>query len=585
MNCLLIDVGSTFIKYSVLNDADGTLLCEEKLPFPPPVLADGTVFRVCSDGIAETVKRIFALSEPYRCRKAFFSVQMHGYIMRGADGTCGDYVSWRDRSGDPSSPRFADADFSRFGTSRKANLPLVKIKPEETAGCGFFTLGSFLAWSLTGVNETHITDACASGFFWADSGEKNGFCGGMRMPRVRTDVCCTGQYRGIAVYTPVGDHQASFFGSGAEDDAYLINIGTATQVSCLAPADCGDGPYEKRPYFRESGDPEQDVRLYTVTGLVGGDLLYKNEKTDVLLSQLGEALSVLPEKHRAVLGGGGAGLLAETITALLAARGILCTVNGRNIGTEGLKRIAMDKKLKVGVMHSEIPFPNFPIIAKNSGLDFVILDCEHGAFDYAVTEGILTTANLTGLDVIVRIGDSSRANVTKLADMGAHGFLLPMTDTADDIAALVGYAKYAPVGHRGVSTTRAHTLYDPPALADYIVSANERMKIYAQIETRAGVEHLKEILSVPGIEGIFVGPNDLSMDLGCTGKERKSILIDTIRGIAETCVRAGKPWGIITGDKELLDVSVSCGASMVSVGSELNMLISGCKKVKGMFDD
>lgn len=574
MHVLLIDVGSTYIKYAVYDDTRKALLADGKAPFPEPLYRDDVRYTVRAEQILEKITDIFRTAEPYRVKRAFFSVQMHGYVLKRGDGMPRTYVSWRDRSGDPADARFRDTDFLPFGTSLKDNLPLAKI-PAPDGSCEFFTLGSYLAEALTQNNAAHITDACASGFFFAEDGTPNRFSGEMKLPRVYTEVCPCGEYHGICIYTPVGDHQASFLGSGAGKDCYFVNIGTAAQVSCLADVPCAFTDCEQRPYF------DKNVRLCTVSGLTGGDVLYREpEKADKLYEELLCAFERLPKKTAVLFGGGGSENAYGMIAPKLEKKGYACRPAAEQPGTEGLKIMSEQKRLRIGVMHSEIPFVNFPVIAKNEGLDFLILDSEHGAFDYAVTENLIVCANLIGEDLIVRIGDHSRASVTKLADMGAHGFLLPMTNTQEDIRELVDYAKYKPVGKRGVSTTRAHTLYNPPPLEEYIRTANERMKVYAQIETAAGMEHLQEILAVDGMDGIFIGPNDLSMDLDCVGDTEK--LCACIREISACCIRAGKPFGIITGEKQLLDCAISCGASMVSVGSELNMLKNGCKKVKEM---
>jgi 2-dehydro-3-deoxyglucarate aldolase/4-hydroxy-2-oxoheptanedioate aldolase len=235
-------------------------------------------------------------------------------------------------------------------------------------------------------------------------------------------------------------------------------------------------------------------------------------------------------------------------------------------------------KIKAGTMLSEICFSNFPIIAKNNDLDFFIVDNEHGYFDYSDIAQLSVKSALAGLDMIVRIGDSSRGHITKLADMGVCGFLLPMTNTPEDIEQVIRFAKYPPVGKRGVSTTRAHTLYNPPPLSEYMPAANERMKIYAQIETVEGVRNIDAILAVPEVSGIFIGPNDLSVDMECIN-DKESVLQAVIR-IIEAANAAGKPCGIITGDKMLIETARQHGIKMVSIGSELNMLINGCKKIK-----
>jgi imidazolonepropionase-like amidohydrolase len=92
---------------------------------------------------------------------------------------------------------------------------------------------------------------------------------------------------------------------------------------------------------------------------------------------------------------------------------------------------------KSGIMVSEISFANLPLILKGAGLDFFILDCEHGGFDYSDVSKILTVAKLCKLDCIVRLADNSRKDITKMMDMGAMGLLLPMTNCAADIEKMV----------------------------------------------------------------------------------------------------------------------------------------------------
>ena len=244
---------------------------------------------------------------------------------------------------------------------------------------------------------------------------------------------------------------------------------------------------------------------------------------------------------------------------------------------EGLKIIAQQNKIKCGTMLSEVGFNNFPVIAKKSGLDFIIIDNEHGAFDWSMLGAIIMTSNLIGIDAVVRIGDASRSTVTKLADMGVKGFLLPMTSTKEQIEELVRFSKYSPIGKRGISTTRAHTMYFPSSLDEYKQLANENMKIYAQIETKKGVENIYDILNTTGVDGVFIGPNDLSDDLQVKpGSEKVCECIEVVSKAVES---SQKVWGIITADKCLIEHSKKCGVNMISCGSELNMLVSGCKKI------
>jgi len=232
--------------------------------------------------------------------------------------------------------------------------------------------------------------------------------------------------------------------------------------------------------------------------------------------------------------------------------------------------------METGTMLSEIPFVNFPIILKNTGFDFFILDSEHGAFDYSVISQLIMNSKLVNLPIIIRISDNSRMNITKFMDMGVTGLLLPMTNTKADIEKVVEYAKYAPIGKRGISTTRMHTLYNPPKLEDYMELANKATKIYAQIETKAGVENSLEILSV---DGVFIGPNDLSCDLDCIGD--KGPILECIKKVSDSAKCLNKKCGIITTDKTYIEYAKECKVDAISYGSELNMIIDSCKNIIG----
>jgi len=234
---------------------------------------------------------------------------------------------------------------------------------------------------------------------------------------------------------------------------------------------------------------------------------------------------------------------------------------------------------KVGLMVSEIAFANMPVLMKSAGLDYFILDYEHGGFDYADMGRIIVNARLCGLPVIVRLPNNQRKDIIKLMDMGADGLLLPMTNTAADIAQVVEYAKYRPIGKRGISTMRAHTLYNPPSVEEYMRTANEHTKVYAQIETASGVNNIVEILAVDGVDGAFIGPNDLSDDYGCLNEKNAEVILTAIDRVGEETQKTGKSAGIITANAAYIERSMRNGFTHFSYGSELNAIANYCKKI------
>ena len=229
---------------------------------------------------------------------------------------------------------------------------------------------------------------------------------------------------------------------------------------------------------------------------------------------------------------------------------------------------------KAGMMLSEIPFSNMPVLLKSAGFDFFIIDCEHGGFDYCDISRIIMSAKLCGITSIVRLADNSRKDIIKLLDMGADGLLLQMTNTAADIRQVVEYAKYSPEGKRGISTMRAHSLYNPPELLQYMKSANSHTKVYAQIETLKGMENAEEIISTDGVDGFFLGPNDLSCEYDCLGDNNAEQILQAVDYLCTISKKLNKESGIITGNPHYLTRSKQAEMNQFCVGSELSMLKS-----------
>lgn len=239
----------------------------------------------------------------------------------------------------------------------------------------------------------------------------------------------------------------------------------------------------------------------------------------------------------------------------------------------------MTEKRQCGIMVSEAIFTGLPFILKNAGHSFALIDTEHGGFDYSDIAPMLTSAKTIGLDIIIRLADNSRRDIIRFLDMGARGLLLPMTESAAEIEQVVRYAKYMPEGKRGISTMRAHTLYNPPDGTEYMRTANAYTQVFAQIETKKGVEAATEILSVEGVDGFLLGPNDLSADIGCLTRAVDAQIIEIIGRLGSAAKATGKSAGIITNRVNYIEAAKGEGYSRFCVGSELNIIAAGAKKI------
>lgn len=322
MKALLIDVGSTFIKYSVYDREKGILLFD-KIPFPTPIINDGVRFVVSREEFCSIVLQVFDKVKEYNPSVALFSMQMHGYVTKMKYGSFSEYVSWRDKSGNINQEKFANANFNEFGLTLTNNLPVTKINGDNEQE--FYTLGSYLAYILTGNNATHITDAFASGFYYSPSGKVNSFAGDMIMPTVYNEVEVVGEYKGVKIICPFGDHQISYLGSGADTSSYLINIGTGAQVCCIAPYTYPDAKYQKRPYF------DKYSCLYSFCGLHGVD--GNSRDKGEFIKRIVDSINQLPKKQSVIVGGGGG---EEVFSLIEKELSIPCHKAQFNVGTKGL---------------------------------------------------------------------------------------------------------------------------------------------------------------------------------------------------------------------------------------------------------
>lgn len=198
-----------------------------------------------------------------------------------------------------------------------------------------------------------------------------------------------------------------------------------------------------------------------------------------------------------------------------------------------------------GTMLTVFDNPDIVRICKVIGFDYIIIDNEHGCIDYAKAAGMIGMARVIGLPCLVRLPDNRREAVLKYLEMGSDGFLLPNCDTAEQAAVLVGHAKYAPQGNRGVSMLRAHAGYEKvPSVVDYMREANENGVILCQIESSRAVEAVEDILAVDGVDAVFIGPNDLSQSYGLMGQFDHPTVVGAIDTVAAAAARAGKHSGI-----------------------------------------
>lgn len=214
-----------------------------------------------------------------------------------------------------------------------------------------------------------------------------------------------------------------------------------------------------------------------------------------------------------------------------------------------------------------------PLIAENAarvGFDCVTLDMQHGLHDPAsVMRGIGAVA-LGGVPAVVRIPVGDFAMASRALDMGASAVIAPMINSAAEARAFAAAAKYPPIGERSWGPVRTMQLSGATDGGAFLRSANADVLTFAMIETRAAVEALDEILAVPGIDAIFIGPSDLSIALS-DGKDVNPMRDDNQRmtvDILRRARQAGKLAGIFAGNAAEAKQYRLMGYDLVAVGSD-----------------
>ncbi len=216
-------------------------------------------------------------------------------------------------------------------------------------------------------------------------------------------------------------------------------------------------------------------------------------------------------------------------------------------------------------------------IMAHQGWDTLTIDLQHGLVDYPSMVTMLQAISTTGTVPIVRVPWLEPAMLMKSLDAGAYGVICPMVNTADDAAKLVAWTRYAPRGTRSFGPIRA-LLYGG---ADYPQHANDTIVVFAMIETAQALDNLDAILSVEGIDAIYIGPSDLSLSLGCTPTfdDVDPPVAQAIDHIVARAKAHGVVAGIHNGDPQVAQARIAKGFQFVTVASDARLMAAGAQQV------
>lgn len=231
----------------------------------------------------------------------------------------------------------------------------------------------------------------------------------------------------------------------------------------------------------------------------------------------------------------------------------------------------------------KLPSPAVVEIMGISGFDYVIIDCEHGPLNVLAAEDMVRAAHLAGISAVIRITENNPAMISRALDIGADAVQVPQVSTKKDAEDVVKAAKFSPLGERGVCRFVRAAGYSSVDKTEYFEKANRETMVIIHIEGQEGVENLDDILTVDGIDVVFIGPYDLSQSLGIPGQVNHPLVEEKMKEVIKKAQSKGKCVGTFVDDVETGHKWMKLGVQYISYSVDTGIIHETCKDITKRF--
>jgi 2-dehydro-3-deoxyglucarate aldolase len=225
-----------------------------------------------------------------------------------------------------------------------------------------------------------------------------------------------------------------------------------------------------------------------------------------------------------------------------------------------------------------LPSPELAEMLAAAGFDWLFIDMEHGLLDFAAVQRMIQAVAGTR-PCIVRVPNNEAILIAKALDAGADGVIVPHVNDTEQARAAVSAARYPPVGTRSIGAARAQGYGE--RLAEAIAHDNDRILVVAQAEHVDAVAAIDDIVQVPGVNAIFIGPFDLSASMGKPGEIQAPDVQRAIARVTEACAAHSMPCGIFATDGPSARRAGETGLSLVCIGTDTLMISGAAKRLLG----
>jgi 2-keto-3-deoxy-L-rhamnonate aldolase RhmA len=217
-------------------------------------------------------------------------------------------------------------------------------------------------------------------------------------------------------------------------------------------------------------------------------------------------------------------------------------------------------------------------IFRNIDVDFVLIDMQHVAITIETLQSVLIALQPAAASVMVRPTSNDPVLIGQILDVGADALIVPMVNTAADARRAVGAARYPPAGTRSWGPRRTSWL---GGAAEYARDANDSVGVFTQVETAEAVENLDEILSVPGLAGVMIGPADLAISLGYSHDRDNPAVRQAVQGVLDRCLERRIPFGFFAATRAQAAYWLDRGALVMNCGSDAGIVAAGVSELAG----
>jgi 2-dehydro-3-deoxyglucarate aldolase/4-hydroxy-2-oxoheptanedioate aldolase len=238
-----------------------------------------------------------------------------------------------------------------------------------------------------------------------------------------------------------------------------------------------------------------------------------------------------------------------------------------------VKRALREGTTVLGTMVVEFTSPEVARMMAAVGFDYIFIDTEHSAFNHESVTNIIRAGRSMDLTCIVRVPDNAYHLIARTLDLGAHGIMVPRTETRAQVENIIRAAKYPPWGSRGCGIRPIITDYELGTIADQIEHLNKDTIVVIQIESTLAVESIDELVSVKGVDVALIGPNDLSISLGVPGDYEHPSMVEAVQKVVDSCAKHGIASGMHIRNMAILQYWMERGMRFITCSTDVEMLL------------